>query len=249
MSATPYDRLGVGYSRRRRADPKIAEQIVRALGSAQSVLNVGAGAGSYEPDGRFVIALEPSLTMLAQRARQAAPAVRGSADRLPFPDASFDAAMAILTMHHWPSWTQGLREMRRVARERLVILTWDPDHDGFWLVQDYFPEILRANRRVFPPLDAVANEVGRARIEVAPIPADCLDGFLGAYWRRPAAYLDPSVRQGISVFADLENLERGLKQLELDIASGAWLNSHGDLLALEQLDAGYRLVVAESRRV
>ncbi len=245
MSASAvYDTIGRGYARRRRPDPRIAAQLTAALGGARSVLNVGAGAGSYEPPDRHVVAVEPSAVMLAQRPPNAAPAVQARAEALPFPDRTFDAAMAVLTLHHWADRPRGLAECARVARQCVVLLTWDPAADAFWLLQEYLPAFAEVDRRQFPPMAAYEEAFGSdARVEIAavPIPHDCVDGFLGAYWARPAAYLDPAVRAGISSFA-LPGAEPGLDRLRADLATGAWHTRHGHLLAADALDLGYRLV-------
>jgi SAM-dependent methyltransferase len=242
-----YDRLGIGYSNYRRPDRRIAAEIDAALGSAHTVVNFGAGTGSYEPTDRVVTAVEPSAEMIRQRARSAARAVRASAERLPFRDQSFDAALAILTIHHWASWRQGLRELRRVARDRIVILTWNPEHAGFWLVQDYFPEVLEIDRLMSPQLDEIARMVGRYEVRTVLIPGDCSDGFLGAYWRRPAMYLDDGARRAISTFSKLKDIDSGLKRLQSDLADGTWERRYGSLQELTQLDIGYRLIVADRR--
>ncbi|MFO0842899.1 MAG: class I SAM-dependent methyltransferase [Gemmataceae bacterium] len=242
-----YDTIGRGYARQRRPDPRIAARVTAALGEACSVLNVGAGAGSYEPPDRRVVAVEPSAVMLAQRPQGAAPAVRARAEALPFPDRAFDAVMAVLTLHHWADRARGLAECARVARRRVVLLTWDPEADCFWLLREYLPAFIEADRRQFPPVEAYAEAVGPgARVAVAavPVPHDCADGFLGAYWARPAAYLDPAVRAGISSFAR-PGAEAGLARLRADLASGAWHARHGYLLAADELELGYRLVVAD----
>ena len=248
MSTGPiYDRIGRGYARQRRPDPRIAGHLLAALGGARSVLNVGAGSGSYEPPELRVVAVEPSAIMLAQRSPNAAPAVQARAEVLPFRDGAFDAAMAVLTLHHWADRAVGLAECARVARERVVLLTWDPAAEGFWLVQDYFPGFLEADRRQFPSIAAYADAFGpsaRLQIEAVPVPRDCVDGFLGAYWARPEAYLDPAVRAGISLFARSET-EAGIERLRADVASGVWHARHGHSLAEDALDVGYRLVVAE----
>jgi SAM-dependent methyltransferase len=241
-----YDTIGRDYARRRRPDPRIAAQLMAALGDARSVLNVGAGTGSYEPDDRPVVAVEPSGVMLAQRSPDAAPAVQARAEALPFPDRVFDAVTAVLTLHHWADRAGGLAECARVARQRVVLLTWDPAADAFWLVQEYLPSFAEVDRRQFPPMAEYGEAFGPgARVEVAtvPVPRDCVDGFLGAYWAQPAAYLDPAVRAGISSFA-LLGAESGLERLRADLASGAWHARHGHLLAADALDIGYRLVVA-----
>ncbi|MEN8161023.1 MAG: methyltransferase domain-containing protein, partial [Myxococcota bacterium] len=191
--AALYDTIGDGYPAHRRPDPRIAAAIERALGAAGSVVNVGAGAGSYEPSDRRVIAIEPSLTMVRQRDVGAAPAVRAVARALPFRDASFDASLAVLTIHHWPELERGLREMVRVASQRVVVLTHDPELPGFWL-EDYFPEMFREIRRILPPLDRVRCALGRTETIAVEVPRDCVDGFLCAYWCRPEAYLDAGNR-------------------------------------------------------
>ena len=242
-----YDTIGRSYARQRRPDPRIAARLAAALGDARSVLNVGAGSGSYEPSDRHVVAVEPSAVMLGQRAPDAAPAVQARAEALPFPDRAFDAVMAVLTIHHWVDRARGLAECARVARERVVLLTWDPEADAFWLLREYLPEIIEVDRGLFPPMTAYADAFGpgaRVEMEAVPVPRDCIDGFLGAYWARPAAYLDPAVRAGISSFA-LPGTEAGLARLHADLASGAWAARHAALLTADALDVGYRLVVAD----
>jgi SAM-dependent methyltransferase len=239
-----YDSIGAGYGRHRRADPRIGSAILSAIEGFPRIVNVGAGTGSYEPRDRFVVAVEPSAVMIRQRPTGAAPAIRAAASALPFRDGSFDAALAILTIHHWGDWRRGVRELARVARQRVVLLTWDPSHEKFWLVWDYFPEILAIDREKFPSLDALGAELGPIRVEPVSIPGDCSDGFLGAYWRRPEAYLDPSVRRSISSFAAVRGVEEGLRRLRQDIESGEWSRRYGALLGRESMDLGYRLVIA-----
>ncbi len=238
-----YDSIGHGYVRLRRPDSRIAASILRALDGAASVVNVGAGAGSYEPRDRRVVAVEPSLTMIRQRPAAAAPVVRGSGTALPFRDESFDASLAVLTIHHWPDLARGLRELRRAARRRVVILTHDPAAPWFWLM-DYFPEIPERNRRILPSLETLRRELGRTQIFDVPIPHDCSDGFMGAYWRRPAAYLDAAVRSAISMFSMLRDVDSGLSRLARDLDSGEWQRRYGALLEKNELDLGYRVVVA-----
>jgi SAM-dependent methyltransferase len=240
-----YDRIGAGYRALRVPDPHIGAEIAAALGDAESVVNVGAGAGSYEPRDRRVLAIEPAATMLRQRAADAAPAVRGTASALPLRDASFDAALAVLTIHHWPERMRGLAELRRVARKRVVILTHE-HVDGFWLA-DYFPRIREIDRAIFPDWAEIERALGALRVRAVPIPHDCRDGFLGAYWRRPHAYLRAEVRAAISAFDKLgeAELRDGLGRLRADLESGAWSEAHAELLGREALDLGYRLVVAE----
>ena len=243
MSAL-YDTIGRSYGVTRGEDPRLRERIHAALGDARTVLNVGAGTGSYEPRDRAVLAVEPSAVMRAQRAPDAAPAIDASADALPFADASFDATMAVLTDHHWLDRAAGLREMRRVARKRAVLFTFDPAFiDAFWLTRDYLPGF-----RALPgmTIDEIAGHFGPTRIEPVPIAHDWQDGFLFAFWRRPEAYLDPVVRANISVFSRLDEAEVAncVRRLRADLDSGAWARRNRDLLAAEELDGGYRLLVA-----
>ncbi len=239
-----YDEIGSGYRNYRRPEPRIAAAIWRALGQADSVVNVGAGAGSYEPTDRFVVAVEPSMTMIRQRRSGSAPVVQASATHLPFRDASFAAALAILTMHHWPDQARGLDELARVTRSHIVLLTWDPASTGFWLVEDYFPEIVEIDRRIFLSIDELRRALGGAEVSPLMIPHDCVDGFLGAYWRRPQAYLDAGVRSAISTFSKLRTLDAGLARLRRDIADGTWTRRYGELLGRAEIDLGYRLIVA-----
>jgi SAM-dependent methyltransferase len=244
-----YDAIGVGYARTRRADPRIAARIARALGDAASVLNVGAGTGSYEPRDRRVVAVEPSTTMIRQRPAGSAPAVRAAAEHLPLADGAFDAALAILTLHHWTDPGRGLAEIRRVARGRVVLFTWDqPIWESFWLIREYFPAVEIDRQRAVALAD-IASALGGCRSEVVPIPHDCVDGFQGAFWRRPEAYLDPRVRAGISTFArmDVDTVDEAVGRLAADLESGAWAERHRDLAERDELDLGYRLVVAEGR--
>lgn len=243
MSAV-YDTIGVGYANLRKPDRRIASAIHEALGDAKSVLNVGAGAGSYEPTDRIVTALEPSAEMIRQRPTGSAKVVQGVAEDLPFADNSFDAAMAVLTLHHWADVEVGLREMRRVATGPLVILTFDPAGPYFWLA-DYIPEIIELDQPIMPKLSTLERVLGPIRIEPVPVPHDCTDGFLGAYWCRPRAYLDAKVRSAISTFALFENLSAACQKLEDDLDSGVWAERYGHLLQLESLDIGYRLVIAD----
>ena len=239
-----YDRIGVGYTQVRGEDPRIAAAIHAALGDARTVLNVGAGAGAYEPRDREVTALEPSPVMIAQRPPGAAPAIRGSAEALPFPDGCFEAAMSVLSDHHWPDRESGLREMRRVARRRAVVFQFDVAALlDFWLAREY----LVTWRPQSISIEEIAGHLGATRIDVVPIPHDCRDGFLSAYWRRPHAYLDQRVRDGISVFRLLPEaeVEAAMAALRADLESGAWERRHAGLLELEELDLGYRLVIAE----
>ena len=241
---TLYDRIGVGYASNRRPDPRWAAVIHGALGDATTILNVGAGTGSYEPHDRTVFALEPSRQMIAQRAN-ATPVAQGVAGALPFPDASFDAALAVLTVHHWPDAAAGLAEMRRVAK-RQVVVTWEPERfEQFWLVRDYLskepPEALFAGSQI-------ANQLHNVETIPLPVPHDCTDGVFGAYWRRPEMYLDPAVRTSISGLALREPnvVQPAMSRLEADIRSGAWMRRHADLLGLDEIDLGYCVLVGKS---
>jgi SAM-dependent methyltransferase len=244
--AARYDAIGRTYTATRQTDPRIAARIWAALGAARTVVNVGAGTGNYEPPDRDVTAVEPSAVMIAQRPPDAAPAVQAAAEALPFAGSSFDAAMAVLTLHHWDDWRSGCAELRRVARERVVVFSWDPSYVGrMWLGPEYFPEFADEDVRDFPSLAEQAGALD-ARVEVVPIPWDCRDGFFSAFWRRPDAYLRPEVRAGISVLAKRTDAELadGLARLRSDVSSGAWARRHADLLERDELDLGYRLLVA-----
>jgi SAM-dependent methyltransferase len=248
--STVYDRIGRGYVVSRRPDARIAAAIRAAIGRARTVVNVGAGTGSYEPADVGVLAVEPSIEMIRQRPAGAARALRGAAEHLPFADRSFDAALAVLTVHHWPDRAAGLAELARVTRDRVVILTWDPAfRHAFWLTSEYVPAITELDVARFPAL----AEIGQAfdRIEARPlaIPHDCADGFLGAFWCRPEAYLDPNVRRAMSGFTQLPRgaADEGLARLEADLASGRWNARFGHLRRQVSADLGYRLIVAEPR--
>jgi hypothetical protein len=212
------------------------------------VVNIGAGAGSYEPTDRVVVGVDPSMTMLAQRP-QPTIAVQGVAERLPFADATFDAAMASLTLHHWTDLERGLAEMRRVAA-RQVVFFFDPEYSSeYWLVADYCPEVLQIpTERNAPGPDDIARVLDVRSVEPVMVASDCTDGFGGAYWNRPELYLEPDVQAGISSFSLLtpELRDRLTTQLRDDLASGAWDAKHGALRDLDEVDLGYRLLVAGS---
>ena len=242
-----YDLIGKGYSAYRRPDPGIEKLIAQQLTGMESVVNVGAGTGSYEPKDRLVIGVEPAITMILQRGKDTAPVVQATASHLPFLADSFDAAIAILTVHHWPDKRAGLSELLRVAKQKVVILTWDPSSEGFWLIQRYFPEIVEIDRPECPTIDQFRELLGKISVTPVPIPHDCCDGFLGAYWRRPEAYLDAGVRAAISVFSKIEDVESRIDQLRDDLRSGAWDQEFGDLRKLTELDIGYRIIASEKR--
>ncbi len=241
---TLYDEIGVDYSDLRKPDIRIEKTIRNALGCANSVLNVGAGTGAYEPADKSVTAIEPSSEMIRQRSASAAPVIQGHAEDLPFDDDTFDASMAILTVHHWADKKQGLSEMRRVTRGQVIILTFDPSHRGFWLA-DYIPELVALDEVQMPAMADYAAWLGSAEISVVPIPHDCTDGFLCAYWRRPAAYLDPKVRSAISSFWAISDVSEGLNELGRDLDTGAWAERYSDLLNHDEADFGYRLVTTK----
>lgn len=246
-SKTPvYDVIGTSYNTTRRADPRLEQAIWAALGDSKTVLNVGAGTGAYEPRDRCVVGAEPSATMRQARPPEAAPCLAASAESLPFDDASIDAVMAILTVHHWSDYRAGLAELRRVARHRVLILHWDQMvMEQLWLAR-YFPEAFAFDRRRSPSLDDVRAGLGPGT-GVIPllVPHDCQDGFGAAYWRRPRAYLDPAVRAGISMLAQTEHQRGdGLTRLRRDLGNGTWAARHRTLLDQPEHDCGYRLIVA-----
>ncbi len=240
-----YDTIGIGYRRQRIPDPRIRQAIDHALGVDCSIVNVGAGAGSYEPSGRCIVAIEPSMTMIRQRPPAAAPAVQARAARLPLRDGCADIVMAILTVHHWDERAQSLAELVRIARRRIVFLTWDPDAPGFWLTDDYFPALQKQDRMDFPALTEFRRTYGRITTTPIYIPHDCTDGFAAAYWRRPHAFLDPAVRAATSTFSKIGEVASGVARLRRDLESGAWSRRYGHLLVREALDVGYRLVIVD----
>ncbi|MET7716395.1 methyltransferase domain-containing protein [Streptomyces sp. NPDC005407] len=244
---TTYDTIGTTYNSTRRPDPRIAVQIHTALGDAATVINVGAGTGSYEPP-QTVLAVEPSSVMIAQRPAGSAPTLQAPAESIPVADDAADAVMALLTVHHWTDLAAGIEELRRIARRRIVILTWDQNITRrFWLLDEYLPEAAAFDDRRAVAVDRLVKQLGGARIETVPIPHDCTDGFGAAYWRRPEAYLDPVVRAGMSNLAQAgeEVLRAGLARLSDDLSSGRWHERHADLLDRGTLDVGYRLLIAD----
>jgi SAM-dependent methyltransferase len=247
VAATTYDEIGQGYGEFRRPDPRIAARIEAALGDAGTIVNVGAGSGSYEPTDREVTAVEPSAEMIAQRPVGAAPVVQGSAEVLPFDDDSFDAALAILTIHHWEDVDAGLAELRRVARRRIVLVTVDPVAlSGLWMNQEYWPEMNELEAGRMPAMGKLEAELPEAVVTPVPVPRDCSDGFASAYWGRPEAILDPAVRRASSNWhrTPAQAVERGLRQLQADLEGGAWDERHGHLREWSELDVGLRLVVS-----
>ncbi len=245
MGAELYDTLGGGYTANRRTDPRIADLLWSALGAAESVLNVGAGAGSYEPPDRHVVAVEPSATMRAQRPERAPRCVAASAEALPFARDSFDVAMTVFSDWFWSDRRAGFTEMRRVARERVLALTLDRSlAEEFWLTREYLPH----GHDLWGPFELTLEHFGDCEVLAVPIPADCADGFFHAFWRRPEAYLDASIREPMAVFERLDAAEAddGLRRLAEDLATGAWQERHGDLRERDSLDLGYRLLVGRA---
>ena len=246
-----YDTIGHGYSQTRREDPRFRALIHAALGNARTVVNVGAGTGAYEPSDRHVIAIEPSDVMAAQRSRDLAPAIRASAGSIPLRDRSVDAAMAILSVHHWDEEReQGVRELRRVARGPVVILTYDAAISGaMWLMADYLPEVAALDLKIMPPPEQLAEWLGgEVRIDAVPIPRDTPDWMLGSFWAHPERVLDATARAATSGFARMPTnvVDRVVSEVSRDLASGLWDKRHGHLRSLDEFDAGLRLVVATS---
>jgi SAM-dependent methyltransferase len=245
--AIVYDRIGEDYRRGRREDSRIAAPILAALGDASPVLNVGAGVGSYEPADRPVVAVEPSSIMLSQRPGEAAVGVRAVAERLPFGDGAFGGAMGVLTVHHWSDRALGLAEMRRVSRGPVVLFVRDPEAVRWWWLYHYFPATARLEKARETMIgDLAAMLGGRVEVIPVPIPADCTDGFNAAYWSRPAAYLDPEIWRSMSALALIPDRDRadGMRRLAADTGSGEWRCRRGHLLHLDELDLGYRVLVA-----
>jgi SAM-dependent methyltransferase len=245
-----YDTIGRGYGDVRRPDPRIASAITTALGDASSVVNVGAGTGSYEPTDREVIAVEPSAVMLAQRARSAAPAIQAAAEALPLADDAADAGMVVLTIQHWADLEQGLRELERVVRDRVVVVTMDVQVLGrLWLIRDYLPETLAHHAAAFPSIARLAELLPGAHATILPVPRDCTDGFMAAFWGRPEAYLDPAIRAATSPWHRLapDTVDRALERLADDLATGSWDERYGHLRRRADLDVGLRVVTAGAR--
>jgi len=241
-----YDRIGLRYSATRRPDPRIGRFITDALQGSLSVVNVGAGTGNYEPSDRAVVAVEPSTAMIRQRRPGASSVVRARAEDLPFTRGAFDGAMAVLTIHHWTDFAAGLTELRRVATGPAVVLTFDHSvHAQQWIVTDYLPNMVEIDAGV-PSPDQIAQALGGGTVSVVPVPADCVDGFCHAFWARPDAYLDPAVRAGISGIARLpsEIVADAMVRLAEDLSTGRWHKRHSELLGVNAIDAGYRLVVS-----
>ncbi|MEP7023968.1 MAG: methyltransferase domain-containing protein [Actinomycetota bacterium] len=242
-----YDRHGPGYTVYRRPEPRIAAMVLDALGPARTIVNVGAGAGSYEPEDRYVIAVEPSAIMRSQRPAQLAPAIDAVAEHIPLDDGAVDAAMAMVTIHQWPDGQRGLREMRRVARGPVVVLTFDGDAlNRFWLAE-YSPELVAAERRRMPSIASIRAALGgSSEVRVVPVPADCADGFTEAYYARPEIFLDPAARAAQSAwgFISPSEQEEAVSRLRADLQSGAWDARFGHLRSTAAFEGSLRLVIA-----
>ncbi|MFN3944343.1 MAG: class I SAM-dependent methyltransferase [Allosphingosinicella sp.] len=243
-----YGEIGRNYARYRRPDPFIAARIEEALGEARTVLNVGAGTGSYEPAGRAVTAVEPSAAMRAQRPAHLSAAIDAVAEDLPFADARFDAAMAIVTVHQWRDLEKGLAEMRRVTRGPVVLLVCDPDLMRDYWLNDYIPEVRAIEARRFPPLARIAAALGPHEVREVPVPLDCRDGFNEAYYGRPEALLDPEARLACSSWSlvPAAAVARFEAHLARDLASGRWDATWGHLRRQPFFDGPLRLLVGKS---
>jgi len=242
-----YDLNGVDYSRVRKTDPQIFNQVLNALGDSKYILNMGAGSGSYEPLDRYVISIEPSYRMRSQRPKNIPPAIMGSSDFIPFDDQTFDASMAMVTIHHWADLHKGLRELRRVTRNQILILTFDPDAlDGFWNAE-YFPELVAIEKKRYPKLDLLKKYLGgKVDIEPVSIPLHCSDGFQEAFYGRPEGFLEPSVRKSQSAWGFLHpgEEEKLVKRLEDELESGAWDKKYGHFRLQENFIGSLRLLIA-----
>lgn len=247
MTNANYDSIGIDYANVRKPDPRLAQIIHQPICDIETVLNVGAGTGSYEPMDKDLVALEPSWKMISQRRADAAPCVCGVVEDLPFADNSFAAGLAILTLHHWRDISRGLNELSRVVAKRLVIFTWDPKAASSLWINDYVPENIELDLVRFPVFEDFVGQFSNVSVIEVPVPHDCSDGFLGAYWRRPAAYLYERVRKGSSTFHQIsqETLVQGLTQLRADLDSGDWHRRYAELLDKPCLELGYRLVVVD----
>lgn len=242
-----YDDIGIDYAAQRRTEPRIAARLYAHLKGATRIVNIGAGTGNYEPDGADLVAVEPSSEMIAQRKPGAAEVVCAAADRLPFEDGAFSHAMTVLSLHHWTNREAAFDEINRVATEGFVTLTLEATAPPFWLTQDYFPDIYRNDLAIFPSIDDFRAHFDEVEVTPVMIPEDCIDGFLAAFWKRPAAYLDPRVRQSISAFSKVSGIEGPLARLKDDLESGSWAEKNASILDLPALDAGYRIVSARTR--
>lgn len=242
-----YDKIGNNYSVTRCTDPRIARQLNCELQGATRIVNIGAGTGSYEPENVDLVAVEPSSKMISQRKISAHPVEQAFAEKLPFENNSFSHAMTVLSMHHWENLELAFSEINRVATEKFIAISWDPDSDPFWLTRDYFPQIYEKDKRIFPKLETLSDHFDNVIISPLLIPSDCKDGLLAAFWKRPQAYLTSKVRQSTSAFSELNNLTTGLQKLETDLASGVWAKNNNAILGLSSIDVGYRLISVKVR--
>lgn len=242
VTAELYERLGSAYPQARRVDPRIGELVASAIGDARSVINVGAGTGSYEPSDRYVVAVEPAPAMRARRPAGAAPCVAASAEALPFDDASFDVAMGVYTDFHWSDRARGIAEIRRVGRRSVVLLTVDSaTAENYWLIRDYFPE----GRELFAPVADLLSMLPGADVRPVMIPEDCQDGFVQAFWKRPYALLDPEIRSSMALFGRMPDdaVEAGIDRLRGDLERGTWQERNHRLLGASSADLGHRIIV------
>jgi hypothetical protein len=244
-----YSKHGTGYATKRRTDPRIAALVHQALGDARTVCNVGAGAGSYEPEDRYVLAIEPSEAMRTQRPKHLAPAINGIAEQLPLDDQSVDASMALVTVHQWRDLSAGLRELRRVTRGPIIVLTFDGDAlDLFWLAK-YAPQLISVERRRYPAIETIAHALGKSvEVQTVPIPIDCVDGFTEAYYARPEAFLDAEVRGSQSAwsFVPMEDQLLFVKVLGNDLKSGTWDRKYGEWRTKPHFEGSLRLIVSHA---
>lgn len=246
MTSANYDIVGKHYTELRKPDFRIAEKIHYHLQDSNSIINIGAGTGSYEPEDKVIAAIEPSDSMVSQRIRKANAAIfRARAEYLPFPTNSFDAALSILSIHHWTDWKRGLSEALRVAKQKVVLFTWIYIEADFWLYS-YFPELKKVDCELFPSLEELASILGELDVITVPIPNNCTDGFLCAYWSRPERYLCPRTRSAISTFSRLKSVDNGLEKLSRDLKTGQWHKKYGHTLEFEEYDFGYRVIASKN---
>jgi SAM-dependent methyltransferase len=247
-SAFDYNKSGQKYSGHRQTDPRIAEYVFKGLADAKTILNVGAGPGSYEPANKYVVAVEPSIIMRAQRIQNGKiPAINAKADNLPFDDNSFDASMAMITVHHWPDMNKGLKELRRVAKKQVLIMTFDPGElDNFWNV-NYFPELIEVEKARYPTIEFIKNSLGgNCEVIPIPIPLDCVDGFQEAFYGRPEAFLEKEVRLAQSAWGFLPEAveEKSVQSLEDDLKSGEWDKKYGHFRTQSAFTCALRLIIS-----
>ena len=242
-----YDDIGINYTVTRSTDPRIAKQLYSELQGATRIVNIGAGTGSYEPENIELVAVEPSSEMISQRRADSHRVEQAFAEKLPFENGSFSHAMTINSMHHWENRALAFSEINRVAIEKFVAITWDPESDPFWLTRDYFPEIYEMDKCIFPELGEFNEHFDEVKISPLQIPSDCKDGLLAAFWKRPEAYLSSKIRQSTSPFSKIKNLTQGLQKLENDLANGVWSKNNHAILNLTSLDVGYRVISAKVR--